>query len=162
MITLSKFKSSTIEQGKRILKVLQFGAKTAKECSPFGYDGNPLAEMTAIYSETSNKAESVIIGYIHKSQLAGVGESRVYALGASGSVVSYVWMKNDGSLELNGSNYTAVRYAPLNAGLQNESSLINIELNKIAAAISSIGGAYIVTPVTVNISGSESVTVKIK
>ena len=40
-ISLSKFKSFILENGKRILKVQQFGAKTAKESYPFGVDSVP-------------------------------------------------------------------------------------------------------------------------
>ena len=42
MISISKI-SNSFKQGKyRLFKVFQFGAKTADECSPFGFDGNPL------------------------------------------------------------------------------------------------------------------------
>ena len=97
MLTFSKLKSSSIEQGKRILKVFQFGAKTAKESSPFGFDSSAPENWTAIFGETSNKGESVIIGYINKNQLAEVGSSRIYAVGSSGEVVGVCAFKGFGS-----------------------------------------------------------------
>jgi len=69
MITLAKVKDSFIENFKLIIKVLQFGPKTAKQISPFGIDSNPLENYTAVYSETSNAGESVILGYIHKNYI---------------------------------------------------------------------------------------------
>ena len=162
MISLAKFKSFTIEQGKRILKLTQFGAKTAKESYPFGFDSVPLSDWTAIYAETSNKDESVIIGYINRKQIAAMGESRMYSIGGDGEVKAFVWNKSNGDLWLNGSDYTATRYAPLNTALQDEKNLINIELAKISTAISALGGSYIPANIIINISQSESSTIKIK
>jgi hypothetical protein len=162
MMTFSIFKSSAIEAGKRVLKVIQFGAKTAKESAPFGYDGNPIADMTAIYGNTSNNSDTVIIGYINKNQIAGVGETRLYSLDGDGAVKSFVWMKSNGVLELNGNTYSGVRFEPLDSGLQNQTNLINIELGKIAASIASLGGVYTTAPITTNIATSKSETVKIK
>jgi hypothetical protein len=48
MITFSKYFESTIEQGKRILKVLQFATKTPNESMPFGYEAQPIKEMTSV------------------------------------------------------------------------------------------------------------------
>lgn len=163
MITFSKFKESSFYQGgKRLLKVIQFGAKTAKESMPFGYDGNPIPELTAIYAATSNASEKVIIGYINKNQLAATGEVRLYSLDANGAVSAFMWLHNDGNLELNGDDYTAVRYSMLNTGLQQEVLKINAELTKIAAAITVAGGSYVPEFITLDISGAESPTVKLK
>jgi hypothetical protein len=162
MITFSKYSSALITLGKRILKVKQFGAKTAKECAPFGFDSQPREGWTAIYAETTNKDESVVVGYINKNQLVGAGESRMYAVGSNGELLGYVYNRNDGVLGLNGFAFSAVRYAPLNTALQAQNTLINAELTKIQAAITSLGGSYTRAPTTVNISPSESQTVKIK
>lgn len=161
-ISLSKLKSSTIEQGKRILKVLQFGAKTAKESYPFGFDSVPPADWTAIYAETTNKDESVIIGYINRNQLASIGEARVYALGSNKEVTAFVWARSGGDLYLNGSTFSAVRFSPLDSALQTQKTAVNAELIKIQAAISALGGSYVISPINVNINPSESPTVKLK
>lgn len=162
MLTFSKLKSSSIEQGKRILKVFQFGAKTAKEVSPFGFDGCAPENWTAIYGETSNKGESVVIGYINKNQLSEVGGSRMYALGSSGEVVGYVYARASGVLELNGNEFSGVRFQNLVQAINAQNSLINAELSKIAVSIGALGGSYIVSNVTTNLTSSESATVKLK
>lgn len=162
MITFSKYSSALIEGAKRILKVKQFGTKTAKECAPFGFDSQPQEGWTAIYAETSNKDEAVVIGYINKNQLVGAGESRMYAVGSNGELLGYVYNRNDGVLGLNGFAFSAVRYAPLNTALHAQNTLINAELAKISASITLLGGSYTVAPVSVNITQSESATVKIK
>lgn len=162
MISLARFKSAIIEGGKRILKVEQFGAKTAKECYPFGFDSMPPENWTAIYADTANKDESVIIGYINKNQLAEAGGSRMYALGSSGEVVGFVRCGADGITELNGSSFSAVRFQNLKAATVASDNLINAELAKIAAAIGALGGSYIVSNVSTDLDSSESATVKLK
>lgn len=162
MISLAKYFSSVIEQGKRILKVTQFGTKTAKECAPFGFDSQPPQGMTAIYAETSNADESVIIGYINKNQLVGVGESRMYSVDGSGAVVAYVLCDSAGRISLNGNAYSSVRFENLQNALNSQNTLINAELSKIATSIGLLGGSYIVAPVTIDISSSQSSDVKLK
>ncbi|APZ82884.1 hypothetical protein [Flavobacterium phage FL-1] len=162
-ISLSKFKSATIDQGKRIIKVLTMGgAATAKEVAPFGIDSQPPPDMSAIYSETANKDEAVLLGYINKSQLAGPGEVRAYAVDGSGNVVSFLWLKNDGNLRLNGDQYNSVRFAPLDQGLANQDQQINTELLKIQTAITALGGTYTPATISTNIDNAESSTVKLK
>lgn len=162
MITYSKLKSSTIESGKRILKVLQFGTKTAKECAPFGFDSTPLENMTAIYAETSNAGESVILGYINKNQLAEPGESRIFSLDSTGVVKAYFFAKNTGEVFINGNEFFAVRFDPLNSALLDQQSKINQELAKINISIAALGGSYINSPLINTFEGCKSESIKIK
>ncbi len=113
MITFSKVSSSIKENGKRILKVLQFGTKTAKQASSFGDDSSPLKEMTAIFAETSNNAEPVIIGYINTQQLAKKGEKRIFSMQENGSLSADIWLKNDRTIEIHGNEKNMVRYQEL-------------------------------------------------
>lgn len=162
MISFSIFKSATIEGMKRILKIQEFGTKTADEVAPFGVDSSPIENMTAIYSTTSNNSESIILGYINKNQLAEAGETRFFSLDSNGALKAFVWLKKDGKLQLNGDAFTAVRFAPLQAGLNVEVNLINAELAKIAISIGNLGGSYVPAPISLDISNSESPDVKLK
>jgi len=162
MITFAKIKSATFELGKRILKFEEFGAKTASESMPFGIDSNPIENMIAIHSTTSNNAESVIIGYINKNQIAEIGESRLYSLDANGALKAFIYCKNDGILLLNGDSYSGVRYEPLKSGLDNQNNLINAELLKIQTAITTLGGSYALTQVSIDVTTSKSETIKLK
>ena len=159
-ITFSKIRSSIVESGKRILKVEQFGAKTVQEISSFGDDGNPVENMTAIYADTSENGEPVIIGYINENQLAGVGEKRLYSLDSSGALSFYIWLKNDGTFEIGGNDDNAVRYQKLDDSLQAQKSLINTELIKISAAITTLGGSYAATLITIDTSAAKINEVK--
>lgn len=163
MISLAKYSSSIIEKGKRIIKAITIGgATTAKEVYPFGFDSQPPENWTAIYSDTSNKDESVIIGYINKNQLAEVGGSRMYALDSSGEVSGFLYARASGVLELNGSDYSAVRFQELKTQIDLLQSQINSQWPLIASGIATGGGSYTPTNVSIDLSNSESQTVKLK
>lgn len=144
-----------INTGQRILTVLQYGAKTANECAPFGDDSCPVPNLTAIYAETSNAGDQVIMGYINLEQQAAPGEKRLYSLQADGSLSFYAWLRADGSMSLGGEDNNLVRYTALDAGLSAQDDKINAELTKIVAAITALGGTYAMEEVNTDISESK-------
>lgn len=164
MVIFSKYAESIFKEGKRILKFAGIGgsATTGKECAPFGFDAQAPAGMTAIYSNSTNDQERVVIGYINKNQLAGAGESRHYAIDKSGAVVSFVHCKSNGNTEINGNQYSAVRWQELNTHVQDLITQVNSQWPLIAAGIATGGGSYTPTNVSVSMASSESKTVKIK
>lgn len=165
MIALAKYFSSIIENGKRIIKSKGIGGSvmTTKEVGPFGFDAQPPEGMTAIYADTTNADESVIIGYINKNQVAGIGESRMYSVDAQGEVMATIKCDALGRISLNGNAYNSVRYEPLESGLNAQNLLINAELSKIAIALNSLApGSYTVAPVSTNITAAKSESIKIK
>lgn len=147
------------DSGKRILKVLRLGkndVQTSFESSPFGFDSNPVKEMKAIYSKTESSGQSVIIGYINKSQIAEVGESRIFSTDTDGNLVFSLHLKNDGTAEFGGNSDNLIRYLQLNNALSLEVQKINVELVKIATGLNAIvPGSYVHTPVTVDISAAK-------
>ena len=160
MISLAQVKSMVISSGKRILKVVQFGAKTAVQSAPFGDDSSPLKDMVAIFAPTSNMEEPVILGYINKNQIALEGEKRMFSLRPDGTLSFSIHLKNDGTCEIGGNTDNMVKYTPLDTALKSQDTAINTELGKIALAITSLGGAYVPTAVSTDISASKIDTVK--
>ena len=115
MTTTSVVKEVSITKEKtKELKVQQYGVKTVDLVSDFGDDSSPLKDMIALYSDTSETGESVIIGYINKNQIAKPGEKRIFSLKEDGSVATHVYLKEDGSVEIgvDSADY-AVRYSKL-------------------------------------------------
>lgn len=157
MITNSIVDSTTTEDGMRMIKVDQFGAKEPYECSPYGFDSNPVKDMTAIYADTSENGEPIIIGYVNENQLAEVGELRLY-----NSEQGYIWIKKDDSIELNGNARTIVAFQNLKTELENTISKLNAELTKIQYAITGLGGTYPKVDVSIDIDSSEVKDVKVK
>ncbi|MES2287277.1 MAG: hypothetical protein V4547_16415 [Bacteroidota bacterium] len=161
MMTTSKVKSCTINQrGGRDIKVEQYGAKTALEVAPFGEDSVPMENMTAIYANTGTNGEPVILGYINESQMAQTGEKRLYSLKPDGSLGGWVWIKNDGTMELSGNADNLVRWEKLNAAVQQLAIDYNIELQKISLAIAAVGGTYTAMTVNPNITPAKVLELK--
>jgi hypothetical protein len=155
MNLISVISSELDSMQRRIIKFLRVGkrdVRTSVEVSPYGIDSNPIKGMVAVYGETGQNGQTVIIGYMNKKQLADVGDIRIYSTDSDGALKFYTWLKNDGTCELGGSADNAVRYSKLNAALGNQVIDINAELNKIAVAIAALGGTYIVAPISLDIS----------
>jgi len=162
-ITLAKVRETFVEKGKLIIKSLTLkGASTAKQVTPFGIDSNPLGNWTAIYADTTNAGEAVILGYINKDYITEQGEIRIYSIGDDQAVKAYAYARKDGVLELNGSAYSAVRFQNMKTAIDTSDGLINAELAKISIAIGLLGGSYIATNISTNLTSSESATVKLK
>lgn len=155
--------STFVQETKRKVKVYLTGlinVQSAHQVSPYGVDSNPIADMKAIYGQTEVNGRPVIIGYINKNVLADEGEIRLFSTDSAGALKMYVWLTNDGLLELGGDSHNLVRYTPLNSGLQDLKTAINAELTKIQTAISGLGGAYSKSDVSVDISSSKIEEIK--
>jgi len=153
-ITYCKYKSFEIIKGERIIKVDQFGTKTADECMPFGEDSVPLKNYSAVYANTSNEAEKIIIGYINTKQLSKVkeGEKRIYSLKGNGDLSIEFYLRKDGKAELGGNADNLVKWEKLNTKLQNHVGVLNTEFGKIATAITTLGGVYVAPAISLDIS----------
>lgn len=113
---LVKVISAEISELKRKIKFLRGGksdVQTAPEAMPFGYDSHPVKDWIAVYSKTSQNGKGVVIGYINKQQLAEVGETRLFSTDADGALQTYIWLTNDGKIELGGSDNFAVKFNEL-------------------------------------------------
>lgn len=163
MLYIVKVISSVIESGFRKIKIRRLGnddIRTSTQTAPFGIDSVPSDGMVAIFSDTNKKGKQVIIGYVNRNLLAAAGETRLYSLDSNGELISFIWLKSSGQIQIGGSDYSAVRFAPLKSGLDNSISLLNAELEKIRIAISGLGGTYTKSDVTLNISNAENTQIK--
>jgi len=149
---------------RRMVKVLRFGVSDVLdrfESSPYGLDSNPIKDMVAVYSETSEKGKAVVIGFLNKNQLAAPGEFRTYSTDADGTLKFYIWQKANGTCEIGGNVDNLVRYTKLNLALQQFKADIVTELTNIAAGITTAGGTYTPSP-TFGIDISQSKINEIK
>jgi len=160
-MNLVKIISTSIKNGRRIVKFFRMGLKdvqTSVEVSPYGIDSNPIKDIIGVYTQTTSKGDTYIIGYINKNQQAGVGELRTYATDTTGTEKFYTWIKSDGTYEIGGNSDNAVRYSPLNSGLQSYKASVDNHLTLIETAINALApGTFPVLPVnlTLDISASK-------
>lgn len=120
--------STLVENLKRIVKFLRFGKKdvqTSTQYTPHGIDSNPVKGMKAIYAETGEKGKTVIIGYLSKSVLAAVGETRIFSTDSNGALKAWTWYKADGTIEMLGSAKNMVRFQELETGFNQLKSDLN-------------------------------------
>lgn len=159
MATLTKVISSTLDSlGRRIIKVLRSGkddAQTATEALPYGFDSNPIAGMRAVFTTTANKKQKAIVGYFNVNQLSETGESRMYSTDDNGELKIFIRCKKDGTILLGGDVDNAVKYTPLNSGLQDLVTQLQEELLKIQAGITAGGGTYTPGTLSLDVSGSK-------
>lgn len=111
--------SNAIESGFRKIKIRRYGntdIQTPNQATPFGIDSAPVAEMRAVYAETSKKGKPVIIGYLNKNLLAGNGETRLFSLDDEGALATFIWLKDDGTMQIGGDADFMVRFSELKNG----------------------------------------------
>lgn len=102
--------------GQRVVKFLGLGkndTKTAVQIAPPGTDSSPTKGMVAVYSRTTSKDGSVVVGYLLKEQLANPGEHRTFSTDKDGALKFYIWQKDDGTCEIGGNGNNMVRYQEL-------------------------------------------------
>lgn len=132
----------------------------AKQIAPYGIDSAPVKQVVAIYSGTDSVKDCVVLGYIVPNQLASPGENRLFSSDADGNLKAYIWLKNDGTILIGGNADNAVRYAPLDAGLQQLVGQLQSELSSIASGIAGAGGVYVPGTLSLDISGAKINEVK--
>lgn len=156
--------STEIDKLKQLMvKVRRYGKNDVvnpKQIAAYGIDSNPVKDMVALYAKTSTNGKHVIIGYLNKNLKAQPGELRLFSTDQEGSEKGYLWLKNNGQMELMGSAHNIVRYNPLDQGLQSFKAELMEELAKIATGISTGGGTY--TPGNLNIDISNSKVNEVK
>lgn len=154
---LTRFISATIEAGKRILKTSGSGrnatdTRSAYESAPAGFDSVPLPQQKTVYVQMERDATPIIIGHINESQVAEVGERRIYSQDNNGNILFEFWLKTDGSMYLNGDADNLVRFAALKTGLDTYFNSLNLA---IAAGVTSAGGAYTPPSTPLNITAAK-------
>lgn len=123
-----KIIETTIEQGRRIVKALRNGrddVQTSKQITPFGFESNPVRDSIGLYTQTSTKNRTYIIGYIAEGAITEVGESRVFSTDAQGVVQIDFIFKANGTVEMGGSADNAVRYSALETAFNELKSKFN-------------------------------------
>lgn len=116
-MNLTKTISTTVDSlARRVVKVLRYGrddVQSGYAVAPFGVDSNPIKDMVAVYAPTGTKGETVVIGYINKNHIAGIGELRQYSTDEDGEEQFYLWLRNNGTIEIGGDAKNVARYQEL-------------------------------------------------
>lgn len=146
---VAKVISNRVSGLKRLIKFFGLGKDDVQEIiqiAPFGIDSVPIKDMVAVYSETSVKGESVLVGYINKSLVAQSGDFRTYSVNSNGTVQFYIWQKNDGTAEIGGNIDNMVRYSKLEQAfnqLRSDHNSLVAKHNALVAEVNVLGASYV-------------------
>jgi hypothetical protein len=141
-MNLVKVISTRIEEGMRLIKFLRYGLSDVQECnnaSSFGDDSNAPKDWVAVYSSTGEMGSPVIVGYLNKDQISGVGEKRIFSVKSNGSQSQYIWLKNDETIEIGGDEDNLVRYSKLETAFNELKS----DHNDLALKWSTFASTYV-------------------
>lgn len=157
MIRIGIYNDSLIAKGRRLLKTFvrsQRDVQTSYQVAPWGDDSQPVKGARVAHATTAAE-DTLIVGVINVDQKAAPGERRIFATDTDGNTVVDIWLRNDGTIEMAGGGDNLVKYVPLSTALGNYNTAVNGELTKIQAAISALGGAYALQPLTLDVSGAK-------
>lgn len=127
-MNIVKIISSRIVDSKRLVKFLRLGKNDVQEshqASPFGIDSNPISGLVAVYAPTMENGKPVVIGYINKNQIAGIGETRIFSTDDQNTLKTYIHLLNDGTMEIGGNSKNMVRFQELETGFNQLKSDFN-------------------------------------
>lgn len=111
---------------KRLCKFLGMGKDDTQECliaAPAGIDANPIKDLRAIYDTAID--QNVVIGFLNKNQVADIGEIRLFSVDESGDLQTFLWVKNDGTIEFGGNVGNLTRFQELETGFNQLKSDFN-------------------------------------
>ncbi len=153
-MNLTKVISTSFDSLNRLkVKFLRMGKSDVQEClevSPYGTDSNPVKDMVAIYTPTGENGKNAIIGYINKNRLAEIGENRIFSTDSDGVLSTYIWLKNDGTMEIGGDADFMVRYSVLETAFNDLQGTVNdliSAFNSHMHATAATGPPSIPTPI---------------
>ncbi len=110
---VTDLESTSLLNNRRIIKVQgKGGVKTGYLLQPFGEDSNPVG-LKAIYAQTQNENETVIIGFINPDVSVDIGEKKIFSTDENGVESFPVHLKNDGTAIVGGEGDFLVRYNEL-------------------------------------------------
>lgn len=135
------FSSKITDIKQRLVKVLRLGRDDTRQgldVGPPGDDSPPVKDMVAIYSDTGVKGEEVVVGYIDKNKVASPGEKRFFSRDSNGNEATFLFMRNDGTIEIAGDGDHIVRYSEL----KNAFDELKSDLNDLITIFNTHSHAY--------------------
>lgn len=152
MITVSKVISTKFDKFKRlVVKILRRGAiidgkgdlLEPIEAGPFGMDSNPVEGKIALFIKSETYGKFYVVGYLNTERKAAVGENRLFSTDENGTLAAFVWIKNDGTIQLNGAEKHLARFEELKTGFDSLRTDFNALVTKFNAHVHPVPG---VTP----------------
>ena len=134
--------------------------KSSRQVLPPGMDSVPIeGDQGIIIMIDQTEGKTVAIG-VYPDPQAESGEVRFYSRNDSGVEQSFLWIKKDGTIEINGSAESAVAFAALKSGFDTLKS----DFNTFLLHVHGVAGTPPVPPAvpsTASVDSSEVVDVRL-
>lgn len=116
--------------------------------APAGDDSPPLPGDMGFFADNSQTGGRSCLGAIDQvnEPLAAPGERRLYARDANGAPVVVIWLKADGTLELNGDADNAVRFSELKTAFDQLQSDFNLHTHSVPGVFAGAFSATATAP----------------
>ena len=94
---------------------------------PAGDDSRPLPADSFVFVENENVGGKVAAGFLdtQNDPVSGDGERRLYSRNSSGTIKAIIFLKDDGTLEINNGSDFAVRFNALQAAFDELKAAFN-------------------------------------
>jgi len=120
-----------------------------------GDDSPPLPEDRVLLIKIDGSGKCIVSGVLCLSQGAEPGEKIIYSRDSNGDVQSTIYLKSDGTIEINGNADFAVSWTDLNSALQSLVTAINARFATKADAAGAAG------TLTLNLANAKVTGVKL-
>jgi len=153
---------------KYIIGVVESRLNTTIQAFLYGSPGDdspPLPEDRVLIIKIDGSGKYAIAGTLVLSQGAEPGERKLYSRDNEGNLKSLIYLKNDGTMELNGNTDFAVRFTILESGfnqLKDDFNATLLHVHPVTTAPGSTGPPTpLITPSTANIAGAKIEEIKV-
>ena len=124
--------------------------------APSGDDSPPLPEDRVLLIKIDGSGKNIVAGVLSESQGAEPGEKKLYSRDNNGDAQAIIYLKSDGTIEINGNADFAVSHTDLNTALQTFITDLNTKLITAFATV-----PYVWPGTSLDISGSKVSEVKL-
>ena len=104
-----------ITEPESVCEVLKDENVTATRFGPTGDDSRPLPGDAVVFVEGDNVGGKIAVGFLdtRNAPVSGDGEKRLYSRNSGGTIQAIIYLKDDGTLEINSGSDFAVRFNAL-------------------------------------------------
>jgi hypothetical protein len=131
----------------------KYDVNDVQQALPHGIDSAPTEDMRGLSIETESNRQTFVYAYINKEQVANAGETRLYSTNSDGAFQTYIYLRDDATIEIGGDTDNMVRYSELKAGydelktdFNNLVTLYNSHVHITTATVSATPVPGIITP----------------
>ena len=105
--------------------------------APSGDDSPPLIEDRVLLIKIDGSGKNIVAGVLSKSQGAEPGEKKLYSRDSNGDAQAIIYLKSDGTIEINGNADFAVAFNDLKTGFDQLKTDLNTFISVFNAHVHS-------------------------